>query len=298
MSKKSKRKINVGKSLDPNTVKKTVVDKKEKDKTYTIENKIRRSFSDFLKDELVNSFSQEYYEKNHKFKAKPDENTKELIAEDYNENIYRYKPVVLSDWEAEYFNSPRQMVRLQYHKYIALFFAVIMLIMSITFYRGFGPIAACVLMTLAYLNFSFRYSNVAIKGHPVPPIPFLSNFYIISDDSDDDEENENEDTEIDDDTEIIEETKREYVTPVMNINNGFASPASILTEWMNDTEKCTKKELVDNSGGLLSMNTLNLLLKDDANAWSDKKTLDIISRLTYSSPKEWKQARRSWEDGE
>ena len=99
-------------------------------------------------------------------------------------------------------------------------------------------------------------------------------------------------------SDFVNETKREFVTPVRNVNNGYSSPATILTDWMNNTEECTKRDLIDNSGGLLDLETVNLLLKDDANAWSDKKTLDIISRLTYSNPREWKQARRNWEDGE
>lgn len=290
---RSKRKINISKSLNPNVKKKN--SKQDKTVSKTTNNKVRRKFSEFLKDELVNSFSREYYEKNHKFLVEPDETTKELLAEDYNEDIYRYKPVVLSDWKAEYFNSPRQMVRLQYHKYLALFFFVVMFIMSLTFYRGFGPIAACVLMLLAYLNFSFRYSNIAIKGRAVPPIPFLSNYYIVSEKVVEEDE---EDKDGEKPSDFIKETKREFVTPVRNVNNGYSSPATILTDWMNDVEGCTKRDLIDNSGGLLDLKTVNLLLKDDANAWSDKNTLDIISRLTYSSPKEWKQARRSWEDGE
>ena len=288
----SKRKINIRKSLDPNTKNPSHEKTQDVSLLKKSENKVRRKFTEFLKDELINSFSREYYEINHQFLVEPDESSKELIAEDYNEDIYRYKPVVLSEWKAEYFNSPRQMVRLQYHKYLALFFAIVMFIMSVTFYRGFGPIAACILMILAYLDFSFRYNNIAIKGNPVPPIPLLSNFYIVSEKAIDEEEKEEKPSD------FINETKREFVTPVRNVNNGYSSPATILTDWMNNTEECTKRDLIDNSGGLLDLETVNLLLKDDANAWSDKKTLDIISRLTYSNPKEWKQARRNWEDGE
>jgi len=294
-----KKKINIEKSLGAEAKKEKKNKQKKKDESFLEKKKdgFVKRLSRAARDELVNSFSVDYYERNHSFEIPPDESTKELIAEDYRENIYRYEPVVLDKWKAEYFNSPRQMVRLQYHKYIAVFFAIMTFVMFVVFYRDFGPAAACILMLIAYGDFYCRYNNIALWHKPVPTIPVLSNLYLVSDTPPEDEDDkENEEDNIDDD--FIQETQRQYVTPVVNVNNGFSSPATILTEWMNTTEKCTKQELVDNSGGLLDTNTVNLLLQDDANAWSNKETLDTISRLTYSSPKDWKQARRQWEDGE
>ena len=61
----SKRKINIRKSLDPNTNKPSHKKIQDDSLLKKSENKVRRKFTEFLKDELINSFSREYYENNH-----------------------------------------------------------------------------------------------------------------------------------------------------------------------------------------------------------------------------------------
>lgn len=223
----------------------------------------------------------------------PDADEAEIIAENDEEKILRYKPKVISKWQCEYFNSPRQMARLAQHQMIIVCVLLFMYVMSLSI-STISVYAGMVLLAIIGISFWMRYSNMAFFGKAVPTIPILSDIYFLDSSDEDDEEKNKEDYQ----EKVAKEADIEYVKPVEDIRNGYPSPATILTRWMNHEAQWTIEDLIESSGGLLDNFKVSLMMKNDENAWQDREILDVISRISNSNPREWKNAYAQWSNDE
>lgn len=220
-----------------------------------------------------------------------DENGEVVLDEDGNPIVGKIIPQVKGTWNCEYFYQPWYKARL----YRAIFVLFVFLLISVAlFFSPIDKIATTILLALvAYLtiNCIFRYYNLAIFGKPMPLIPFLSNLRIV-------QEEVEEKEEYDSYEELVEDSQDspKTVDEVENIVNGYPSPATYLTRWMN-AYGWTIEDLVEESGGEIDRYRANLLIEDDEKVWKDEETIFSLSKTTGSKPSDWRNALEGWSNG-
>lgn len=264
----------------------------------------QKSNEDGLLGSLLSGFSRHNYEV-YDYKVDP---TREQITEITEEGIpYRFTPVVLSPWDAEYFHTPYGMARLFRHMVVAIVMTFVLTFSLFVGVFSWTNAASLIVMLLLTANFAFRYYGIALYTIPMPEIPFLSDlfretesyeFTVIA-------ENVSASEGIDlktgktfdqlDREERKEEEKRlrrggGYVREVHNVNNGVSSPGTILSTYINETLQWKPDDFADATDGVIDDTTLDLLLDDNVVAWENDNVISALSMVTNSTPEEWNEA--------
>lgn len=215
---------------------------------------------------------------------------------------YRFTPRVLSKWRVEYFHTPYAKARLARHALYSLVAMFIMFIVSITITNNYIFVSMGIFIAML-INFLLRYSGVGLFGTPVPEIPYLTNlmrntesyeFEALSYEMHGEEyvptsEREDEDNSAEP---VIQTT---FVKQVENHNSkGDPSPATILSNWMNNEARWTQKDLEDKTGGVIDDLKFELLMQDNDVVWENRNVIDALSKQTNSSPDDWQDALNKW----
>ncbi len=106
---------------------------------------------------------------------------------------------------------------------------------------------------------------------------------------------------IEEDTEDKEEQEvqePEYaVDPVEQYVDDVASPATILTTWMNDDSlMLTKEALHEMADGSLSTYDIDMLLEDNMTMWKNPNVVASLAHITQTHPSQWDEAVANWEE--
>lgn len=225
----------------------------------------------------------------------PDEQITGIVDENGDVVDVEVTPKVVKPWVCDYYHFPEKKARLAWH----LLFAVFMFLTGIYTYLATqmdGSIFCTILAFLLFINFLFRYKDIAVYKWPMPKIPILSdiNFGAVAAVLGENWRKSREDSKKEYDELVESEDAPEYIEAVRDYNGEYPSPATILTNWMNTIAEWDMDDLIENSDGKLDRFSVRMLLKDDAGAWSDVDLLDTISELTGSHPQQWIDALDNW----
>lgn len=203
-------------------------------------------------------------------------------------------PELIRPWVCNYFHTPRYKARLAI-SIVGIILAILAVVLSLSLTQTASVIASVFILLALLVNVTFRYLGIALWKYPMPRIPYFSDLRI--DRSEEVEENVEE--EYDSYEEALEssEDKTDLVQRVERVRNGHMSPATLLTRWMNGPARMSESDLIAESGGVLDSFRIRLMMKDDEEVWTDSETIDALSKITNSRPKQWREAWENWNNG-
>lgn len=254
------------------------------------------SYDDF-EQSLLGIFSPKYYSE-----VEPEDD--DLIFEETKNGdleVVGVKPRMVKPWFFEYFYTPNYKAQLARFIPVILIFGLFSAGAISIMGNHWISIAVGAITLLLLANILFRYAGVGLYKVPMPRIPLLSNISEnlaeaqLVDDTEGNhsgEENEEEGDSINSDT-ILEKGKEEKKTQPKKEEH--PSPASILSNWMDNVADITQADLIEASNGFLDQADIHMLMLNNKRTWNDNKVLDVLSKITGSNPDQWKEAYALWE---
>lgn len=271
------------------------------------------------KDKNYSVFNPQYYPET---PTPPSKNIITELDEQGNNSVINIKPKRTGAWSFEYYFSP--LFKAQLAKLITFLIIIfpISLLSSITLYNKTPAIIITFIVAIMIIHtlllhqgvgigkipapqpiiLSWIVSKIPVKGYTESPIE-TSRRILQGENYNGPEERELRksrrntiyEKDILDNSSLSDNQKEDSIEVVNNYNNGNPSPATILTNWMNnDSVKWTEEDLHDNAGGLFSRFDISLLLEDNESIWKDPEKIEILSEITGTSPSQWEEAYEKW----
>lgn len=268
------------------------------------------------KDKNYSVFNPKYYPDT---PAPPSKNIITELDEQGNNSVVNIKPKRTGAWSFEYYFSP--LFKAQLAKLITFLIIIfpISLLSSMTLYNKIPAIIITFIVAIMIIHalllhqgigigkipapqpilLSWIVSKIPVKGYTESPIEtsrrILQGENYTGPEEREMRKNATEKRYDFDNYSLSDNQKEESIEVVNNYNNGNPSPATILTNWMNnDSVKWTEEDLHDNAGGLFSRFDISLLLEDNESIWRDSEKIEILSEITGTSPSQWEEAYEKW----
>ena len=171
-----------------------------------------------------------------------------------------------------------------------------------------------ILTLIIFFNVLFRYFGWGIHKHPMPQIPFVADSrtdeFVVNTRKAIKEANEKtrlekerrrkqEEIQSQEEKEEYEnimesEPDHYYVDIVDDVVNGAKSPATYLTQWMNNVAEIDEEDLRDYTNGVVDKYTFRKLLRNSESAWKNEEIVKALSVATGGEPEEWYNAYDTW----
>lgn len=261
---------------------------------------VDKSIANTVANIFINPFREDYHPQPPEI---PEDNIVYTEQDDGSYEVSRVIPTMIRPFRCEYYLTPKDKVFLA--KTMAASMVVFLLLaISISFYRDIWVILGFVITAVIFANSAFIYNNLALWKVPMPRIP-LHKIDIPEIEIPEPRKSrrqlrrERDEAYIEYMKMMTQEPDMEYVEQVNRYSpNGNPSPATILTQWMNNIAQWTTADLKEASGGEFTTPTVRMLLRDNEDMWTDEETLDILAKITGSNVSDWTNAYNMWREDE